>query len=136
MKKLAPALAAAMMLGLMTVLTACGGTQQERQDNADQTFGRAKLALVTATATVGLYNVLCQDALAQSVVCARSINEPVNIGITAAAEIIERSERVFAKANSTEADRLDAAKAALAAIEELTAALAKYGVTKLKPTAG
>ncbi|MGQ3299638.1 hypothetical protein, partial [Reyranella sp.] len=124
MKKMVTALAAAMMLGVMATVTACGGTQQERQDKADQTFGRAKLALVTATATVGLYNVLCQDALAQSAVCARSINEYVNSGITAAAEIIERSERVFAAANSTDGDKLDAAKAAMAAIEELTAALA------------
>lgn len=136
MKKMATALAAAMMLGLMATVTACGGTQQERRDNADQTFGRAKLALVTATATVGLYNVLCQDALAQSAVCARSINEPINIGIVAAADVIGRTERVFAKANSTDGEKLDAAKAAIAAIEELTAALAQYGVTKLKPAAG
>lgn len=43
---------------------------------------------------------------------------------------------MFAKANSTDGEKLDAAKAAVAAIEELTAALAQYGVTKLKPAAG
>lgn len=116
---------------LALILAACADTQQERQESADQVFGKAKMGLVVATIAVGAYNVLCTDTLAQSAICARHISELVNSGMAAAADAINGSERIFAAANSTQADRLDAAKGALAAVNELAAALAKYGVSKL-----
>lgn len=58
MKKMATALAAAMMLVLTLAVAACSGTVQDRQQSADQVFGDAKMGLVVASGLVGIYNLM------------------------------------------------------------------------------
>lgn len=119
------------LLALSFALAGCAGTQVERKESADQIFGKAKVVMMTATVAVGAYNVLCADTLSQSAVCARNINEIVNAGLAGTADAIASAERVFAAANSTDAAKLDAAKGAIAAVNELVALVAKYGISKL-----
>lgn len=113
-------------------LTACGDTQATRQENADQKFGQAKLALVAASGIVGVYNVLCNDALATSSICTKEVSDYINDGLAAASDAIEGAEKVFAAANSDQDARLKAANIAAVVVTELTKGLAKYGVNRLK----
>lgn len=116
---------------LCLLASACAGTQQERQQNADQLFGKAKMTLIGLTGTVGVYNVLCTGTLKTSSVCAPHVSEIVNAGLAVTADALNGAERVFAAANSTDSQKLDAAKAAIAAVSELLALVTKYDVTRV-----
>lgn len=116
----------------LVLLSACSGTPAERQESADQKFGQAKIALVAASGIVGIYNVLCNDALATSAVCAKDVSDHVNDGLAAASDAIEGAEKVFAAANSTQDARLKAANIAATVVAELTKGLARYGVNRFK----
>lgn len=120
-------IAAACALGL----TACSGTVQDRQNNADQIFGTAKMTLVAATGFVSVYNILprcgiggtpplCYDA---------NIGNIVNKGLQLAASAIESSEKIFAASNSDGPARLRAAQVAQAVVTELIRTLTQYGLT-------
>lgn len=113
-------------------LTACAGTQAERQESADQKFGQAKLALVAASGVVGVYNVLCEETLAASAICAKDISVYINDGLAAASDAVEAAEKVFAAANTDQDARLKAASIAAVVVGELTKGLAKYGASRLK----
>lgn len=113
-------------------LTACAGTQAERQESADQKFGQAKLALVAASGIVGVYNVLCEETLATSAICAKDVSVYVNDGLAAASDAVEAAEKVFAASNTDQDARLKAASIAAVVVAELTKGLAKYGVNRLK----
>lgn len=129
MKSTLTALAAALCLAL----AGCGGTQQDRQASADQAFGAAKMGLVVATSLVSAYNLLpeCADNGPSPPLCySPAVGDVVNKGLAAAADIIESSEKIFAAANSDPGAKLSAAKAAMAAVQQLVAELAKYGVTR------
>lgn len=129
MRIVSTALAAALSLAL---LSGCGGTVQQNQENADQKFGQAKLALVAASGVVGVYNVLCNDALATSSICTKQVRDLVNESLAAASDGIESAEKVFAAANTDQDARLKAANIAVVVVAELTKNLAKYGVNRLK----
>ena len=118
MRSLAIILAAA-------ALTGCAGTVQQNQESADQKFGQAKIYLAIGTAGVAGYNLLCNDALATSSICAKQISDIVNLASEAASDAVTASEKVFAAAN-TEGEKLNAANAALAAVLELTKVVDKY----------
>ena len=135
MKKLATALAAAMMLALMT---ACSGTVQDRQASADQVFGDAKMGLVVASGLVGIYNLMpvCSaESLPPPLCYSEPVAEILNAGLAVAASTIESSEAIFAAANTDEAARLKAANIAQAVIAELLRNLTKFGVTQMRGTA-
>lgn len=110
---------------MLTGAFSCATTQAERQDSADQKFGQAKIYLALGTAGVAGYNLLCNDVLAQSSVCAKQISDLVNLASEGASDAVTAAEKVFAAAN-TEGEKLDAAKAALAAVLELTKVVDKY----------
>lgn len=116
---------------LAIVLTACGTTQQERKESADQLFGLAKVSMNVATISVGAYNVLCTETLVQSQICAKNVSEIVNSTMAKAADAIKSAEAIFAAGNSTEGAKLDYAKVAMATVSELVALVAKYGLSKL-----
>lgn len=135
MKKLATALAAAMMLGLMLAVTACSGTVRDRQASADQVFGDAKMGLVVASGLVGIYNLMpvCSaESLPPPLCYSEPVAEILNAGLAAAASAIESSEAIFAAANTDEAARLKAARVAQTVIAELLRNLTKFGVTQVK----
>ena len=135
MKKMATALAAAMMLGLMLATTACSGSVQDRQASADQVFGDAKMGLVVASGLVGVYNltpVCSAESLPPPLCYSEPVAEILNAGLAAAASTIESSEAIFAAANNDEAARLKAAKVAQTVIAELLRNLTKFGVTQIK----
>jgi len=113
-------------------LGACAGTQAERQDSADQKFGQAKLALVAASGVVGVYNVLCEETLAASSICAKDVSVYINDGLAAASDAVESAEKVFAAANTDQDARLKAASIAAVVVGELTKGLAKYGAGRLR----
>lgn len=113
-------------------LGACAGTQAERQDSADQKFGQAKLALVAASGVVGVYNVLCEQTLAQSSICASDVRTYINDGLAAASDAVESAEKVFAAANTDQDARLRAASIAATVVAELTKGIAKYGAGRLR----
>jgi hypothetical protein len=113
-------------------LAGCAGTQAERQDSADQKFGQAKLALVAASGVVGVYNVLCEETLASSAICAKDVSVYINDGLAAASDAVESAEKVFAAANTDQDARLKAASIAATVVAELTKGLAKYGAGRLK----
>jgi hypothetical protein len=113
-------------------LTGCAGTQAERQESADQKFGQAKLALVAASGVVGVYNVLCNDALATSSICTKEVSDYINDGLAGASDAVESAEKVFAAANTDQDARLKAANIAVVVVAELTKGLAKYGASRLK----
>ncbi|HQS15049.1 hypothetical protein [Reyranella sp.] len=139
MKKMATALAAAMMLALMAVLPACSGTVQERQESADQVFGTAKMSLVVATGLVSVYNLMpvCSDQSLPPPLCySEAVGDILNKGLAGAAAAIESSEAIFAAANTDEAARLKAANVAQAIIAELLRNLTKFGLTQIKSGAG
>lgn len=115
------------------VLVACGTTQQDRANNADQMFGEAKVALNIATLSVAAYNSLCISMILPDGVCVSNIREIVNSTLAVAADVVVRTERVFAAGN-TEGVKLDAAKLAMQAVVELTDALTKYGISKMGQT--
>ena len=119
------------LLVLSLTLTACGGTKQERQENADQLFGLAKVSMNVATISVGAYNVLCTDTLVQSAICAKNISEIVNSTMAKAGDAIKSAEAIFAAGSSAEGTKLDYAKVAMATVSELVALVAKYRLTKL-----
>jgi hypothetical protein len=132
MKKMATALAAAMMLALMT---ACSGTVQDRQASADHVFGDAKMGLVVASGLVGIYNLMpvCSaESLPPPLCYSEPVAEILNAGLAAAASTIESSEAIFAAANTDEAARLKAARVAQTVIAELLRNLTKFGVTQIK----
>lgn len=122
----------AIALLAVLALTGCAGTVQQNQENADQKFGQAKLALVAASGVVGVYNVLCNDALATSSICARQVSNIVNESLAAASDAVESAEKVFAAANTDQDARLKAANIAVVVVAELTKNLAKYGASRLK----
>lgn len=109
----------------LVLLSGCGDTQSARQESADQKFGQAKIYLAIGTAGVAGYNLLCNDALATSSICAKPISDLVNLAAEAASDAVTSSEKVFAAAN-TEGEKLNAANAALAAVLELTKVVDKY----------
>lgn len=123
--------AAAIILAALA-LGACAGTQAERQESADQKFGQAKLALVAASGVVGVYNVLCEETLASSAICAKDVSVYINDGLAAASDAVESAEKVFAAANTDQDARLKAASIAAVVVGELTKGLAKYGAGRLK----
>ena len=135
MKKMATALAAAMMLGLVLTVTACSGTVEDRQQSADQTFGDAKMGLVVASGLVGIYNLMpvcAEQSLPPPLCYSEPVGEILNKGLAGAAAAIESSEAIFAAANSDEAARLKASKVAQTIIAELLRNLTKFGVTQVK----
>jgi len=139
MKKMATALAAAMMLGATLLLPACSGTVQERQESADQKFGTAKLLFVTASGFVGVYNLLpvCSaESLSPPLCYSEPVGDILNKGLAAAASAIESSEKIFAAANTDEEARLKAARVAQTVIAELLRNLTAFGVTQVKAGAG
>jgi hypothetical protein len=139
MKKMATALAAAIMLGLMAVLPACSGTVQDRQQSADQVFGDAKMGLVVASGLVGIYNLMpvCSaESLPPPLCYSEPVGDIFNKGLAAAASAIESSEKVFAAANTDQEARLKAANIAQAVIAELLRNLTKFGVTQVRAGAG
>lgn len=113
-------------------LAGCAGTPAERQESADQKFGQAKLALIAASGVVGVYNVLCEETLATSSICAKDVSVYVNDGLAAASDAVDAAEKVFAAANTDQDARLKAANIAAVVVAELTKGLAKYGVNRLK----
>lgn len=113
-------------------LAGCAGTQAENQASADQKFGQAKLALVAASGVVGVYNVLCEETLATSAICAKDVSVYVNDGLAAASDAVDAAEKVFAASNTDQDARLKAASIAAVVVAELTKGLAKYGVNRLK----
>lgn len=119
---------------LVLALGGCGTTQMERQNEADQWFGRAKMVMLAANVGVGAYNVLCKDVLANSGACTKDISDKINFAMEQGGRIMLATERVFAAANSTPGERLDAAKAAVAFVSELSVLLSNYGVTGLATT--
>lgn len=121
-------------LAILAALTigACAGTQAERQESADQKFGQAKLALVAASGVVGVYNVLCEETLASSAICAKDVSVYINDGLAAASDAVESAEKVFAASNTDQDARLKAASIAATVVAELTKGLAKYGAGRLK----
>ena len=131
MKKMATALAAAMMLAV----TACSGTVEDRQQSADQVFGDAKMGLVVASGLVGIYNLMpvCgAESLPPPLCYSEPVGDIFNKGLAAAAAAIESSEKVFAAANTDQEARLKAANIAQAVIAELLRNLTKFGVTQIK----
>ncbi|HQS18593.1 hypothetical protein [Reyranella sp.] len=131
MKKMATALAAAMMLAV----TACSGTVQDRQQSADQVFGDAKMGLVVASGLVGIYNLMpaCSaESLPPPLCYSEAVGDILNKGLAAAASAIESSEKVFAAANTDQEARLKAANIAQAVIAELLRNLTKFGVTQVR----
>lgn len=134
--KMMKALAAAMMLGLMT---ACSGTVQDRQQSADQVFGDAKMGLVVASGLVGIYNLMpvCSaESLPPPLCYSEPVGDILNKGLAGAASAIESSEKVFAAANTDQEARLKAANIAQAVIAELLRNLTAFGVTQVKAGAG
>jgi uncharacterized lipoprotein len=133
MKKMATALAAAMMLAL---LSACSGTVQDRQQSADQVFGAAKRSLNYASILVPLYNLMpvCDDNHSPPLCYSETVANILNVGLKEAAETIADAEKIFAEANSTEDARLKIAIYADAAVKKLVAKLTQYGVTQAKAT--
>lgn len=115
----------AALVAVALALGGCAGTQAERQVSADQKFGQAKIYLALGTAGVAGYNLLCNDALATSSICAKPISDLLNLAMEGASDAILASEKVFAAAN-TEGEKLNAANAALAAVTELTKVVDKY----------
>lgn len=135
MTKIAKALAAAMMLGLMATVTACSGTVQDKQASADQTFGDAKMGLVVASGLVGIYNLMpvCSaESLPPPLCYSEAVGDILNKGLAGAAAAIESSEAVFAAANTDQEARLKAANIAQAVIAELLRNLTKFGVTQVR----
>jgi hypothetical protein len=132
MKKMATALAAAMMLAL---LSACSGTVQDRQQSADQVFGDVKMGLVVASGLVGIYNLMpvCStESLPPPLCYSEPVGDILNKGLEGAASAIESAEKVFAAANTDDAARLKAAQIAQAVVTELLRNLTKFGVTQIK----
>lgn len=132
MKSLATALAAAMMLGL---LSACSGTVQDRQQSADQVFGDVKMGLVVASGLVGIYNLMpvCSaESLPPPLCYSEPVGDILNKGLEAAASSIESAEKIFAAANTDDAARLKAAQIAQAVVTELLRNLTKFGVTQVR----
>lgn len=117
-------------VSLMLLLAGCGGTQVERQESADQVFGKAKVLMNIAQVSIGAYNVLCIGMIIPEGACVGHIREAVNSYSAKAADVIVRAEKVFAAGNA-EGTKLDYAKLAMAAVTELTDALAKYSINKL-----
>ena len=115
-------------------LGGCATTQTDRQSEADQVFGKAKIGLVLATGVVSVYNLMpvCGDGSPSPPLCySEAVGEIANRGLAALSDAISSAEKVFAAANA-DGVKLDAAKAASAAVQELLANLAKYGLTALK----
>lgn len=119
---------------LMVGLTACGADLVSNQQKADQVFGNVKMALVVATGAVGVYNILpeCSDKLSPPFCYNESIANALNLGITAASDAVQSAEKIFAAANTDEETRLKAARVAMEVIQQVTANLAKYGLTQLR----
>lgn len=111
------------------ILIACGATQGERRENADQLFGKVKVAYNIATVGVGAYNVFCLTSPASSV-CGLAIKELANSTMARAGVAIKTAEAAFAAGN-TEGAKLDYVKVAQVIVTELTDLLAKYGLTGL-----
>lgn len=131
MKKMATALAAAMMLAV----TACSGTVQDRQESADQVFGDVKMGLVVASGLVGIYNLMpvCSaESLPPPLCHSEPVGDILNKGLEGAASAIESAEKVFAAANTDDAARLKAAQIAQAVVAELLRNLTKFGVTQVR----
>lgn len=117
------------------VLTACGGTVQERQDSADQSFGDAKMGLVVASGLVSIYNLMpvcSSESLPPPLCYSEPVAEILNAGLAGAASAIESGEAIFAAANTDEAARLKAARVAQTVIAELLRNLTKFGVTQVR----
>lgn len=119
------------MIALVAIgLGACGGTPQQNQDNADQVFGKAKLALVVGSGAVALYNVGCMSAVVPASICTKQIMTIVNNVLAGAVDAVDAAEKVFADINSTQDARLAAAKASMTLVAELQKALEKYGLRR------
>jgi hypothetical protein len=124
---------AALAAVLSLAIAGCGVTQPDRAASADQAFGSAKMGLVVATGLVSVYNLLpvCADNGPAPPLCySPAVGDIINAGLAAVADAIQSSEKIFAAANSDPGAKLNAAKAALAAVQELVATLAKYGVSR------
>lgn len=133
MRTIITALAAALSLALVTgCSTATPEQRAANQESADQKFGNVKLALVAASGVVGIYNLLCNDTLATSAICAKTVSDAVNDGLAGASDAVTAAEKVFAAANTDQDARLKAANIAGVAVAALTDALKKYGVNRLK----
>ena len=119
-------------------LTACSGSVQDKQANADQVFGTAKMSLVVATGLVSVYNLLpvCDDSHSPPLCYSEGIGDALNKGLAAAASAIESSEAIFAAANTDQEARLKAANIAQAVIAELLRNLTAFGVTQVRGGAG
>lgn len=116
------------------VLMGCAGTQAERQENADQIFGTAKVVYVVASLAVSVYNQLapCEQGGAQPPLCySENVGVILDRGMVAAALAIKGAEETFAAANTDEDARVKAANIAKAMVENLMAAVRQFGLTKL-----
>jgi hypothetical protein len=116
-------------------LAGCSGTVQDRQSNADQVFGTAKMSLVVATGLVSVYNLMppcSEDSLPPPLCYSDPVGDILNKGLEGAAAAIESSEKIFAAANTDAEARLKAANVAQAVIAELLRNLTKFGVTQVR----
>lgn len=120
---------------LLLPLVGCAGSVQDRQRSADNIFGDAKVGLAGASLLVATYNLFpaCTDGGLPPPLCYNeSIADILNKGLEVAGATIESSEKVFAAANTDADARMNAANAALTAVQELEKNLKKFGVAKNK----
>jgi hypothetical protein len=118
---------------LARALAGCSGTPQDRQESADQRFGRVKVGYVIATLAVSVYNQLpvCGDDAKPPLCYSEHVGRVIDQAMQAAALAITTAEQTFAAGNADVDGKLKAANVAKVVVENLITALSKFGLSRL-----
>lgn len=118
---------------LALALTGCSGTPQDRQESADQIFGRVKVGYVIASLAVSVYNQLtpCDEGGSAPFCYSENVGAILDKSMEGAALAIKATEETFAAGNADVDGKLKAANVAKVVVDNLMVALKQFGLSKL-----